>query len=109
MEKSIWLSYDLGVQGDYTGLYAWLDNLEAKECGNNVALFKYEIDDEEDLREKIKADLSEHVTLEKHDRIYILFSDSETKKRKGCFLFGKRKASPWKGYGDGEDEIDEEE
>ena len=33
-EQMIWLSYDLGVDGDYENLYAWLDHKEAKECGD---------------------------------------------------------------------------
>ncbi|MDR0845353.1 MAG: hypothetical protein LBN71_09030 [Tannerella sp.] len=26
MEKAIWLNYDLGVGGDFQGLYSWLDD-----------------------------------------------------------------------------------
>ena len=37
MKKFIWLSYDLGIGGDYESLYSWLDNHEAKECGDSVA------------------------------------------------------------------------
>jgi hypothetical protein len=37
MHTVMWMSYDLGVKGDYEGLYAWLDDHEAKECGNSVA------------------------------------------------------------------------
>ena len=32
--STIWISYDLGVRGDYEGLYAWLDSHGAKECGD---------------------------------------------------------------------------
>lgn len=40
MKQLIWISYDLGVSGDYENLYAWLDDHGAKECGqsNRVAL-----------------------------------------------------------------------
>jgi len=31
-----WLSFDLGLRGNYELLYAWLDAMEAKECGDNV-------------------------------------------------------------------------
>jgi hypothetical protein len=34
-----WLSFDLGVRGDYEALYEWLDALDAKECGDSVATF----------------------------------------------------------------------
>lgn len=30
---------NLGVQGDYEGLYAWLGEHRAKECGDSVAVF----------------------------------------------------------------------
>ena len=40
MQRSIWLSYDLGVRGDYEGMYSWLENHAAKECGSSVAFLK---------------------------------------------------------------------
>ncbi len=51
MKKTIWLSYDLGVKGDYEGLYAWLDDHGAIECGESVAFFNFEIKNEENLVE----------------------------------------------------------
>jgi hypothetical protein len=35
-----WLSFDLGLQGDYDSLYAWLDKQGAQECGDSVATFE---------------------------------------------------------------------
>jgi hypothetical protein len=35
-----WLSFDLGLQGDYDNLYAWLDKQGAQECGDSVATFE---------------------------------------------------------------------
>jgi hypothetical protein len=32
MKKAVWISFDLGVQGDYEGLYGWLDRLDAQTC-----------------------------------------------------------------------------
>lgn len=43
MEKAVWITYDLGVQGDYKGLYAWLDDHQATECGDSTAFFNYEL------------------------------------------------------------------
>lgn len=45
MKKTIWLSYDFGVKGDYESLYAWLDNHGAKECGNNSAALEYDVNE----------------------------------------------------------------
>ena len=95
--KSIWLSYDLSFKGDYEGLYAWLDNHQAMECGNCVAFLSYEFD--RDLIEEIKADLLASISLSKRDRIYAIWMN-EDGKVKGSFLFGKRKASVWAGYGE---------
>ena len=41
MGKFIWLSYDLGIRGDYESLYSWLDDHEAKECGDSVAFLSF--------------------------------------------------------------------
>lgn len=105
MKRTIWISYDLGVKGDYEGLYAWLDNHGARECGNNVATFPYHF--QENAIEELKDDLLGSVDLDKHDRIYVIWR--ENGKMKGQFLSGKRKAAPWSGYGSQEPEIDEEE
>lgn len=40
MEKSYWLSYDLGVGGNYDKLYGWLDDHNAVPCGDSVAFEK---------------------------------------------------------------------
>ena len=106
MKKALWVSYDLGVQGDYESLYEWLDNLDAKECGNSVAFFKYEVVSGKILKNEIKKDIEKIVELGGRDRIYIMYRDSR-KNMKGSFIVGKRKASPWKGYGSGKTEIDE--
>ena len=41
MKKAIWISYDLGIKGDFQGLYAWLDDHDGIECGNSVAFIQY--------------------------------------------------------------------
>ncbi len=100
----LWISYDLGVKGDYEGLYAWLENHEAQECGNSLATLQYEYT--ADLVDEIQKDLSECMSLARHDRIYMIWR--EDSKIKGKFLFGKRKAAPWSGYGSQEPQVDEE-
>ncbi|MGC8490372.1 MAG: hypothetical protein ACP5SH_01425 [Syntrophobacteraceae bacterium] len=104
MKKMVWISYDLGIRGDYEGLYAWLDNHDARECGNSIAALDYEHSDilVDDLRE----DLSRSVSIAKHDRIYVIWR--EDRKVRGKFIFGKRKAAPWAGYGAQEPQVDEE-
>jgi len=43
MKKAVWISYDLGIKGDYQGLYSWLDDHDAIECGNSVAFIQFEV------------------------------------------------------------------
>ena len=42
MKKNrFWLSYDFGIQGDYSILYAWLDDMGVEDCGDSVATFRF--------------------------------------------------------------------
>ncbi|MBK7566220.1 MAG: hypothetical protein IPI31_00180 [Bacteroidetes bacterium] len=115
--KAIWISYDFGLKGDFTGLFTWLDNHDAVECGNGLAFFRYDISDTngktdtESLIKKITADIKDTVKLSKSDRVYIVVKDSHTNKVKGEFINGNRKQSPWEGYGKlkGDNIIDSEE
>lgn len=91
-----WLSFDLGLRGNYEGLYEWLDNIGAKECGENVATFETT-----KTREEIAKELSE--LLDKKARVYII-----NMKQGGKFILGKRKVAPWSGYAVGTIESAEE-
>jgi hypothetical protein len=53
IKKIAWMSFDLGVQGDYEGLYRWLDAQGARECGDNLALFSFA--SKKDLPAEVKA------------------------------------------------------
>lgn len=107
MKSSVWISYDLGVRGDYEGLYAWLDDHDARECGENVAFLSYEHSGT--LSAALKKDLAQAIDPTKQTRIYLIYRERETTKIKGIFLFGSRKAPPWSGYGSarGDSETDE--
>ena len=107
MKKAIWISYDLGVRGDYEGLYTWLDEHAAIECGDNLAFLKYESSD--DLINTIKTDIENSVEVNKKTRVYVIWRDNETKKMKGRFILGTRKSPPWTGYAAVGSEVDEEE
>lgn len=95
MKKAVWLSFDLGVQGDYEGLYQWLDAREAIECGDSVAFLKLESDGI-DLPGEVKKSLQESIEVDAKTRIYIIYR--KDKSIKGSFIFGQRKASPWAGF-----------
>jgi len=93
-----WLSYDLGFQGDYEDLFAWLDKMEAKECGENLATFL-----SGKSRSQIAKELSTVLqrvpvlrgspSTVSEPRIYII-----NRTQGGKFIFGKRKIAPWTGY-----------
>jgi hypothetical protein len=110
---AIWLTYDLGVGGDFQGLYSWLDDKKSIECGNNNAYFKYSFSDaitsDDQLLAALKAELEEKVSFKAGNRIYIIRKSIDTGKSTGSFVIGKRKANPWEGFGTkSEATIDEE-
>jgi hypothetical protein len=95
MSIRIWLSYDLGVKGDYTGIYTWLDEHKAIECGDSIATFFF--DDAGDIKTTIKESLKASVKFEKNDRVYLIFKNQKGSYT-GSFIMGNRKSSPWEGY-----------
>ena len=107
MKRAIWISYDFGVRGDYEGMYTWLDDHDAIECGDSIAFLKFEFSGE--LIQDLKKDIKDSVNVTKKTRIYVIWRDTTTKKMKGRFIFGTRKSPPWTGYSIGEEEIEDEE
>jgi hypothetical protein len=107
MKSNIWISFDLGVRGDYESLYTWLDNKGARECGDSVALLSYEYESE--LLSELKKDIEDSIEITKKTRIYVIYRNPKTNKTNGDFIFGGRKAAPWSGYSDeaGQTEVDE--
>jgi hypothetical protein len=96
MKQSVWLSYDLGVRGDYPGLYQWLDGLDAVECGNSMAFLKIDVTDE-DLIEKLKSEINKNVEIKNGERFYVIYKRDDGSCA-GKYIFGNRKANPWEGY-----------
>ena len=103
--KAIWISYDFGIKGDYNGLYTWLDNNDAKECGVGLAYCRFDVSKlgidstDKQLIAKLTLDLRKSVKLSRTDRLYVIWKDSITGKIKGEFVSGARKQAPWEGYG----------
>jgi hypothetical protein len=88
MVTRYWISFDLGLRGDYAEFYGWLDKQEAKECGDNVATLV-----SEKTRDEIVKELSDRLSQEKNPRVYVI-----DRKKGGKFVIGKRKLAPWSGY-----------
>jgi len=112
MRKRVWLSYDLSLNGDYEGLFRWLDEEDAEECGDGLAVFvfNFESDDSSDaveaneLLESIKRSMSIN---EKRDRIYAVWRRNSGKTA-GRFLVGNRKRAPWEGAAGRESEDEDD-
>lgn len=107
MKKAIWISYDLGIGGDYDGLYRWLANHDAVECGDGLAFFKYTPKDVNNILEELKMDIKGNVRINNKTRIYCIRKESDS--MKGSFLFGARKGNPWEGYGDVDKDVEDGE
>src|SRR4051812_39530662 len=94
--SAVWISYDLGVRGDYEGLYTWLDEHDARECGESLAFINYRYSG--DLRDSLTTALTEAIETDKRTRLYVIYKDRETNKIKGRFVCGGRKSAPWDGF-----------
>jgi hypothetical protein len=101
----VWLTYDLGVQGDYESLYSWLDEHKAVECGDSAATFVVARTDA-DPSISIAKSIRKNVKLGPRARIYLVRVRGET--TRGGFIIGNRKAPPWLGAS-GEASSDDEE
>ena len=107
MSKStIWISFDLGVRGDYESLYTWLDGHKAKECVDNLALLTYQHSG--NLLDALRKELKNALEIDKRTRIYVIYRDVATKKMRGFFVCGGRRAPPWSGFAEGEEQGDDE-
>jgi hypothetical protein len=93
---SIWISYDLGIKGDYEGLYTWLDGHGAIECVDSLAYIKFAF--KTSVVDELKDEMSKSVTIDKRTRIYVIYRDRVSNKQKGTFIFGGRRAGAWAGY-----------
>ena len=104
--SAIWISYDLGVSGDYEGIYEWLDDHNAIECGSSFAFIKQYDHDGEDLMEALKRDIQAAVQIGKRARVYVVRRIDG--RGRGNFLFGGQKGAPWNGYSQKSETADDE-
>jgi hypothetical protein len=99
MNKTLWLSYDLGVQGDYESLYRWLDQHQAKECGDSLAVLQYPTKPKAKTNwlNELRQELEEAIDINQRSRIYVIYTNDKGK-MSGRFLIGNRRAPAWTGY-----------
>lgn len=96
----------MGVGGDFQGMYSWLDDNEATECGSNNTFFNYSYPDniqtDNEFVEFLKNELESKINFKPGNRIYIIrksIDKNKNGKTIGSFIIGKRKANPWEGFG----------
>ena len=91
MRMRYWLTYDLGLRGEYQELYGWLDDNDAKECGDGVATLV-----SSKSWKTIQTELKK--ILDDKARVYLVYKKKDGSFT-GTFILGKRKRAPWSGYG----------
>lgn len=92
-----WLSFDLGIDGDYDSLYRWLDGIGAVECGDGFCSFLLATPNFDPPTAVLAIMRENHVNLRKRDRIYLIWRKPEGGV-KGKFITGLRRRAPWSGY-----------
>lgn len=93
--QPIWLSYDLGLPGDYDSLYVWFDQNGAKVCGKGLAHLIYTFKD--NLKEELLEELNRTIDITPKAMLYLIYFDNEEQKIKGTFMVGRRRWTPWEG------------
>lgn len=96
MRSAVWISFDLGVKGDYEGMYRWLDEHEARECGDSVAFLRVKVP-KANIVKFFTDELRKAVALDNRSRIYIIFKKADGKVS-GKWIIGGRRPPPWAGY-----------
>jgi hypothetical protein len=92
--QRVWISFDLGVQGDYEGLYQWLDGRNAIECGDSVASFDFAY--AVDLPRELGTELVANVRTNQRSRVYLIFVDAQG--IRFGWLIGRGQRPAWEGY-----------
>lgn len=103
MNKTIFITYDFGMKGDYEGLFKWLDEHNAEERGYGIGIIKkynYNslIKTDIEFLKSVRIELKNKIKISSNDRIYMIWNSIEENKIAAGFLFGKSKQSPWTGY-----------
>ena len=107
MKSGVWISFDLGLRGDYEGMYTWLDRHGAQECGDNFAHIR-EFEHRGELIAELKKDIEDSVDINRKTRIYTIFLPPDGDGPKGMFILGGRKAAPWSGYAVDKEQMEED-
>ena len=76
----------------------FLNNHDAIECGESFCSFLFECSDRDNLKPELLAAIESAAQLAPTDRLYVIYRRNDNL-TSGSFLWGRRKACPWEGYG----------
>jgi hypothetical protein len=93
---TVWITFDLGNDGDYKGLYAWLDAHDANGCGESVAVLTYHCDGS--IPDGIRDELKLSIGVDADTCVYVIYRDAATNENRGAFIFGERRVPVWNGH-----------
>ena len=91
-ETRYWISFDLGLMGDYSHFYEWLDARGAEECGSGTA----SIVSTKSL-DTIIGEVRDVLKDAPRARVYLLSKLSDGRFG-GKFVVGGRRKAPWAGF-----------
>ena len=94
--KGFWICFDLGLKGDYPGMYKYLDSHKGIECGGNIAYMKREI--VPNFKEIVRQEIIASVKINSDDRVYLIYKEPQSTNTCGYFIFGGRKKADWDGF-----------
>jgi hypothetical protein len=93
-----WLNFDIGLSTSFENLYAWLDDNNAIECGDNTATFVTN-----KSFETVARELKNACRDGGGSRLYLIGKPPKAANGGpnlvGRFIVGRRKAPPWSGFG----------
>lgn len=97
MDTYVWLVYDFVDPTINRDFFAWLNSRGALECGKNVAFFKYNCFNLEQICGELLTDLKRTVSFSDGDRLYCV-TRNQNGAYVGRFILGVRHDNPWRDY-----------
>lgn len=110
---------DFAAGADFTRLFAWLDSMGAKECGEGVAAFRSDAD-RSSLENRLRSLVSPRGvrapnvgrrnrpdSTDPRARLYLVGQGDNGQGTIGRFISGGRKRPPWDGWATNMEDIEE--
>lgn len=89
MNSLVWIAFDLGIRGDYEAPFQFFDWHDAKECGDSLALIRFEWTS--DLLAELQAEIAKSVKFDKRSRVNAIYPNANGNYA-GRFIVGSEKS-----------------